>query len=119
ALGDVHAPAEKRDERERGDAEHDHHELELCQAEWRVQRTRSRQEFCRAPLSALNSGSRFAQETGRSKSLARLSGIAIASPMSGSTISRNFAGWAVETRIQRASERSDAGIRSKTSAAVA
>ena len=64
-----------------------------------------------ALVRAASVGERSAQETGREKSLARLSGISIRRPVNGSTISRNFAGWAVETSTQRAPARSDGGMR--------
>ena len=67
--------------------------------------------FPSAAVSAASVGSSSAQDTGRENSLARLSGISIRCPVSGSTISRNFAGCAVETSTQRPAARSDSGMR--------
>ena len=63
-------------------------------------------DFPARRVSAASSGSSSVADTGRANSLARLSGISIRCPMSGSTISRNFAGCAVETSTQRAFARS-------------
>src|SRR4029453_7618120 len=51
-------------------ADDDQHELNLCESERRIQFF-----FPNASVSAASEGSRSAQDTGREKSLARLSGI--------------------------------------------
>ena len=104
------AAAEKADERHHEQGDGDQNELSLCEPERRIQILYSCLTVPSAPPKAASVGSRSAQDTGRENSLARLSGISICRPMSGSTISRNFAGCAVETTIQREFARS-AGVR--------